>query len=113
MSRCVPSGTVFFAENDAAGNRIDYQAAVSGELRLAPDGAARAALADDYNRMLADGMLLDDEAPFDEIMTGRADLLEIEGDGPTVTCSAGSSDALRIQPASHAHLARLRTVRLG
>ena len=60
---------MFFAENDAAGNRIDYEAAVSGDLRLAPDGAARAALADDYDRMLADGMLLDDEAPFDEIMT--------------------------------------------
>ena len=60
---------MFFTENDAAGNRIDYEAAVSGELQLVPDGPARAALAEDYNKMLADGMLLDDEAPFEAIMT--------------------------------------------
>ena len=65
---------MFFAENDSAGNRIDYQAAVSGELRLVPDGPARTALAEDYNRMLADGMLLDDEAPFDEVITRCAEI---------------------------------------
>lgn len=65
---------MFFAEKDAAGTRIDYQAAVSGELQLAADGPARAALEDDYDKMLADGMLLDDEAPFDVIMTRCADI---------------------------------------
>jgi hypothetical protein len=77
------------AENDAAGNRIDYEAAVSGELQLTPDGPARAALADDYNKMLADGMLLDDEAPFEVIMTrcaeieSRANRLEPDARNPS------------------------------
>ena len=80
---------MFFAENDAAGNRIDYEAAVSGELQLTPDGPARATLADDYNKMLADGMLLDDEAPFEVIMTrcaeieSRANRLEPDARNPS------------------------------
>ena len=59
---------MFFSENDATGTRIDYEAAVSGDLQLVPAGAAHAVLADDYARMLADGMLLDDSAPFDALM---------------------------------------------
>jgi len=65
---------MFFAENDVAGTPIDFEAAVSGELQLAPDGPARAALTDDYNKMLADGMLLDDEEPFEVIMTRCAEI---------------------------------------
>ena len=60
--------TMFFSENDGQGNRIDYQAAVSGGLQLVPSGAARAVLADDYAKMLADGMLLDENEPFDALM---------------------------------------------
>ncbi len=59
---------MFFTENDATGSRIDYEAAVSGDLQLVPSGAARAVLADDYARMLADGMLLDDIKSFDALM---------------------------------------------
>ena len=59
---------VFFPENDARGERIDYEAAVSGALQLIPSGAAHAVLADDYARMLADGMLLDDSESFDSLM---------------------------------------------
>ena len=59
---------VFFTENDARGNRVDYEAAVSGGLQLVPSGAARAVLADDYARMIADGMLLDDNESFDLLM---------------------------------------------
>ncbi len=58
----------FFPEKDAAGGRIDYEAAVSGGLRLVPDGPAREVLADDYRRMTEDGMLLDDGERFEEIM---------------------------------------------
>ena len=82
---------MFFAENDAVGNRIDYGTAVSGELQLVPDGPALATLADDYNKMLADGMLLDDEAPFEVIMAhceeiqSRANRLEPDaGDQPVL-----------------------------
>ena len=59
---------MFFSENDVHGERIDYAAAVSGNLQLVPAGHAHAALADDYARMLADGMLLDEDEPFDALM---------------------------------------------
>ena len=59
---------LFFAEIDAHGGRIDYEAAVSGGLQLVPSGTAHAVLADDYARMLADGMLLDENEPFDTLM---------------------------------------------
>lgn len=50
------------------------KAAVSGALRLVPDGSAPTALADDYSRMQSDGMLLDDEERFDELMERCADI---------------------------------------
>ena len=59
---------VFFPENDACGARIDYEAAVSGALQLVPAGAAHEVLADDYARMVADGMLLNEDEPFDALM---------------------------------------------
>ena len=59
---------MFFTENDARGERIHYQAAVSGDLQLVPSGAAYAVLADDYAKMLADGMLLDESEPFDALL---------------------------------------------
>ena len=58
----------FFSENDVRGVRIDYGAAVSGELQLVPSGAAYEVLSDDYARMLADGMLLDEDKPFNVLM---------------------------------------------
>ena len=59
---------MFFVESDTHGNRIDYEAAVLGGLQLISSGAAHAVLADDYARMLADGMLLDENEPFDALM---------------------------------------------
>ena len=47
---------MFFRENDSNRQRIDYHAAVSGNLRLVPSGAAREALAQDYASMLSIGM---------------------------------------------------------
>ena len=64
----------FFRENDAAGDRIGYEAAVSGDLQLVPKGPAYQALADDYGRMLSDGMLLDDEEDFVALMERCTDL---------------------------------------
>ena len=59
---------MFFAKSDACGERIDYNAAVSGHLQPVPEGARRAVLADDYAKMLADGMLLDENEPFDTLI---------------------------------------------
>ncbi len=72
---------MFFTENDACGERIDYEAAVSGHLQLVPSGAAHAVLADDYARMLADGMLLDESESFDALME-RCAQIEAQANAP-------------------------------
>ncbi len=72
---------MFFVENDAHGSRIDYEAAVSGGLQLVPSGAAHSVLADDYARMLADGMLLDESEPFDALME-RCAAIEARANAP-------------------------------
>lgn len=59
---------VFFTEKDTEGAAIDYQAAVAGHLRLVPDGDALALLAEDYRRMVEDGLLLDDAEPFEALI---------------------------------------------
>ena len=71
---------MFFAENDAHGERIDYEAAVSGGLQLVPSGAAHAVLANDYAKMLADGMLLEENEPFDALME-RCAAIEARANG--------------------------------
>ncbi len=65
---------MFFPENDAAGKRIDYHAALSGGLRLIPSGEARRILADDYARMVEGGILLDDTESFDLLMEQCGDI---------------------------------------
>lgn len=66
--------SMFFREKDTAGNWVDYEAAVSGGLQLVPDGPAYRVLSDDYDRMMTDGMLLDDEEQFDDLMERCADI---------------------------------------
>ena len=66
--------SMFFSENDARGQRIDYEAAVSGGLQLVPIGAALSELAEDYARMLTDRMLLDEGEPFDALMERCAEI---------------------------------------
>ena len=66
--------SMFFREKDSAGSWVDYEAAVSGALQLVPEGLAYEALADDYDRMQSDGMLLDDEELFGDLMARCADI---------------------------------------
>jgi len=65
---------LFFAERAADRSPIDYTAAVSGDLRLVPAGAALATLKDDYGRMVTDGLLLDDAEAFETLMARCADI---------------------------------------
>lgn len=58
----------FFIEKDADGTTIDYARAVSGHLKLVPDGAALAALSDDYAKMIEDNIMLGQPTPFDQLM---------------------------------------------
>jgi len=65
---------MFFREKGADGAWVDYEAAVSGKLRLVPTGPAFDALADDYAGMLANGLLLDDGEPFEALIERCADI---------------------------------------
>jgi hypothetical protein len=60
--------SMFFAEKAAERTPIDYEAAVGGGLQLTPSGEGRAALEQDYARMLEDGLLLDEAETFDELL---------------------------------------------
>ena len=64
----------FFREKDADGAWVDYEAAVSGKLRLVPTGPAFDALAADYAGMLANGLLLDDSELFEALIERCADI---------------------------------------
>ena len=66
--------TMFFAETAADRSAIDYAAAVNGCLQLVPSGDGAKALAEDYARMVDDGLLLEDAEPFDTLMTHCADI---------------------------------------
>ena len=66
--------SMFFQENDCEGNSVDYLDAISGSLCLIPSGDARTALASDYERMLASGMLLDEGESFEQLLEKCADL---------------------------------------
>ena len=72
---------MFFPEKDAAGDRIDYEAAVSGGLQLVPTGSALEVLADDYGRMVADGMLLGTDESFERLI-GRCAAIEARANRP-------------------------------
>lgn len=67
---------MFFVEKAADRSPIDYVAAVNGGLRLVPAGASRDALADDYARMVADGLLLDEAESFETLMDRCSTLQE-------------------------------------
>lgn len=60
--------TIFFSEKDAEGQPVDYEAAIAGQLRLVPEGQARDVLAEDYRRMVEDGLLLDEAEAFEALM---------------------------------------------
>ncbi len=61
--------TMFFPHKDANGERISYEDAVSGQLQMVPAGGAfREVLNDDYEAMMQDGMLFDENESFDAIM---------------------------------------------
>ena len=60
--------SIFFAESTPDGVPIDYLAAVTGALELAPTGEALSALSEDYQRMVEDGLLSDGSEPFDALI---------------------------------------------
>lgn len=64
----------FFLEKDAEGSVIDYKSAVTGNLRIVPEGAARDALQEDYAAMIGDGMMLGESLAFSQLMQACSDI---------------------------------------
>lgn len=58
----------FFVEKDIHGNKINYTAAVSGELCIVPDKNAQFTLENDYIKMIEDGILISNTIPFNDLM---------------------------------------------
>lgn len=65
---------MFFAEKAAGRSQIDYAAAVNGGLQLVPVGDGAKALAEDYARMVGDGLLLEEAEPFETLMERCGDI---------------------------------------
>jgi Nucleotidyl transferase AbiEii toxin, Type IV TA system len=65
---------IFFRENDANGKVIDYEAAVSGHLKLVPESKALERLEDDYKRMIDDRLLIDQPEPLERLLAHCADI---------------------------------------
>lgn len=58
----------FFTEKTLGGDVIDYLSAVTGQLKIVPQGEARKALAHDYANMLADHVMVGNALAFDDLM---------------------------------------------
>jgi len=72
--------SLFFAEKTQAGDAIDYRCAVTGHLKIVPQGDARRALADDYANMLADQVMVGNALAFDDLMQACSDI-EVRANG--------------------------------
>ena len=72
---------MFFGERDTDNNWIDFESAVRGELQLVPEGNAHQVVESDYERMVEDGILLDDGEGFDDLMRRCSELEEKANSG--------------------------------
>ena len=88
-----------FPAKNASGDRVDYEAAVSGGLNLVPTEPALEVLADDCGRVPADGRLLDADEPFERLIEQCADI---------ETAMAESDGRIQFAPEGHRrHTGRL------
>jgi hypothetical protein len=60
--------SMFFAEKDETGAKVDYHHAVTGAIQLIPTGESLAALGKDYAAMLEDGLLALHQPDFSELI---------------------------------------------
>jgi len=58
----------FFIEKDRAGVTIDYERAVTGDLKIVPEGDALAALAEDYGKMITDDVMFGKALTFEQLI---------------------------------------------
>jgi nucleotidyltransferase AbiEii toxin of type IV toxin-antitoxin system len=81
--------SIFFSAKDVDGNIIDYVQAVSGGLRLVPEGQRLRSLTDDYASMVEAGLLEDDAPSFEQIME-HCQFLQDRSNTSNAALSAGS-----------------------
>lgn len=74
----------FFAEKAPDGSVIDYGRAVSGELRLVPEGDALEALRSDYQEMISSGLFEEDPSSF-EVLMDQCHAIEAEANRQIAT----------------------------
>lgn len=72
----------FFSAKDVHGEKVSYESAVQGALRLVPTGAALASLEDDYGRMVDAGLLEEADPPSFAALMGRCEDLERRANPP-------------------------------
>lgn len=65
---------MFFREKNDKSEVVDYMAAVTGALQLVPDGKALEELAEDYAKMAAGGLFLDEAEPFETLIAHCASI---------------------------------------
>lgn len=68
LEQVVRHKAMFFQDKDQAGELINYQECLNGQLSLVPYGAAREILREDYNNMVQDGILLAQAPGFDVVL---------------------------------------------
>lgn len=71
---------LFFVEKAADGERIDYAAAVGGQLRLVPEGGQLDRLRADYDAMIRDGLLYHEAKPFEQLLNTLAEIEALAND---------------------------------
>lgn len=64
--------SMFFAEKDVDGGKVNYFRATSGDLRLIPEGPSLDTLEKDYAAMLEDGLLACEQPTFETVMASCA-----------------------------------------
>ena len=87
----------FFIEKNSVGVNIDYERAVRGQLKLVPEGDALAALAEDYNKMIADEVMLGNALTFEQLMRACSEV-EIRTNTGAATQYSQALDAPPLAP---------------
>lgn len=74
LARAVAEHKNLFFIEKAGGQKIDYIACVTGQLRLVPDGDALMGLREDYAKMMGDGYLPEEAETFQELLEHCRDI---------------------------------------
>jgi len=69
LEQVVAHKSKFFAAKGRDGNAISYQECLQGNLRLVPDGEALQSLREDYEKMVQEGFMFNNDLGFDSVIS--------------------------------------------